>query len=201
MTMTILYDSDRPELTFRQRWASYLTLLVAVGGLLLGVIYRNNTVGATYPFINRQLGISARYPANWLLEEGGDQFVLRARDPAALPFKTTIQMSLLATGQGARPSDVLNLLDLDRARRLAAYRSLSQDTAVLPGGQRGVQMEYAYASVETNPFLQTEPITVRATDIVVLRQNQAVVITFIAESARYEEYRTYFEAFLRTLAF
>ncbi|HRE48915.1 MAG TPA: hypothetical protein PLD47_14405 [Aggregatilineales bacterium] len=199
--MSRILEQDERQLSFSQRWASYLTILVAVGGVILGVFYKNSLVGATYPFINRQVGITARYPAQWLLTEGGAEFVLRAQDPKSLPFKTTIQVALLPTGSGARPSDILNLLDIDRARRLPGYRSLAREPFTLPNGQRSIRMEYAYASVEANPFSQAEPITVRATDIVVLRENQAVVITFLTEAAKYEANRPYFEAFLRSLSF
>ncbi|GAB4554428.1 MAG: hypothetical protein OHK0023_24540 [Anaerolineae bacterium] len=189
------------ELTFNQRWASYLTIAVAIAGVVVGYIYRQNTIDATFPFINREAGITARYPARWLLEEGGANFVLRAQDPAALPFKTTLQLRLLPTGEGARPSDILDLLDLDRAARLPAYRSQTRQPVTLPNGARGQQMIYAYAYVNPNPFLQAEPITVRALDIVLLRTGQAVVITYEAEASRFERHRHYFEAFLRSLSF
>jgi hypothetical protein len=196
-----ILDSGRPELTFRQRWASYLTIIVAVLGVLAGNAVRGNVVSATFPFSNPEVGVSARYPANWLLQEGGSAFVLRARDPAALPFKTTLQVRLIPTGPGVRPGDILNLLDLDRARRLPAYRSLSREPVTLPDGQRGTRMVYAYAYVESDPFLQAEPITVRAMDIVVLRTNQAVVITYESEAASFERNRHYFESFLGGLVF
>jgi hypothetical protein len=201
--MTRIIDSDSPpELTFRQRWASYLTLLVALFGILGGMLARSNVVNATYPFSKPEVGILARYPAQWLLEEGSTTaFVFRATDPASTPFKTSLQITLIPTGTGARPADILYLLDMDRAARLAAYRSLERIQVDLPGGKRGTQMTYAYASVGTDPFLQTEPITVRAVDIVVLRSGQAVVITYESAADSFEHNYHYFDAFLRSLSF
>ncbi|MFN7209144.1 MAG: hypothetical protein ACK4P1_01970, partial [Aggregatilineales bacterium] len=147
-------------LTLRQRLANYLVIGAALLAIGYGFIYRDNLLSATFPFVNREAGITARYPARWPLEEGGARFVLRAQDPAALPFKTTIQLQLIPIGDGARPADILDLLDIDRAARLPAYRSLSRSPANLPGGQRGQQMIYAYAYIDPNPFLQAEPITV-----------------------------------------
>lgn len=201
MSFRITESRGGSGLTFRQRWATYLTLAVAMLGILAGVLYRANTIGATYPFINREVGITARYPARWLLEESPPDFVLRARDPGALPFKTTLQVTLVPTGAGARPADILNLLDMDRASRLPAYRSLGRVPITLVGGGRGQQMTYAFAYVEPNPFLQTEPVTVRAVDIVVLRPGQAVVISYQAAAAEFERQRHYFDDFLRTLAY
>ncbi|MCE7948440.1 MAG: hypothetical protein DYG88_13535 [Chloroflexi bacterium CFX4] len=188
-------------LSIRQRLASYLVIVAALVAVLYGFNYREGIVSATFPFINREAGITARYPARWLLEEGGSRFVLRAQDPAALPFKTTIRLQLIPIGSGARPADILDLLDVDRASRLPAYRSLSRTPTTLPGGQRGQQMIYAYAFIDPNPFLQAEPITVRALDLVVLRAGQAVVITYEAKSDVFEKHQHYFDAFLRSLTF
>ncbi|MDW8299704.1 MAG: hypothetical protein RML95_10240 [Anaerolineae bacterium] len=194
-------DSYTAPLSVRQRLANYLVIAAAFLAVGYGFIYRNSILSATFPFVNREAGITARYPARWLLEEGGTRFVLRAQDPAALPFKTTIQLQLIPIGNGARPADILDLLDIDRAARLPAYRSLSRTPTVLPNGQRGQQMIYAYAYLDPNPFLQAEPIAVRALDLVVLRPGQAVVITYEAKADVFEKHKHYFDAFLRSLTF
>jgi hypothetical protein len=191
---------DRPELTLRQRWNSYLAILIAVVGVILGFVYRANIVDATYPFINRQVGITARYPARWLLEERDSRVVFRAVDPTARPFKTALQITLIPIGEGATAAGILNLLNMDRAARLPAYRSFIPEDADV-GGQRGTQMFYAYASVGADPFLDDLPITVRAIDIVLLRPGQAVVITYEDDANAFERNRHYFEAFLRSIAF
>lgn len=193
--------SDDTSLSLRQRTANYLVISVALAAVIYGFIYRDNLISATFPFVNREAGISARYPARWLLDESDSRFVLRAQDPAALPFKTTIRLQLIPIGSGARPADILDLLDIDRAARLPAYRSLSRTPTTLPGGQRGQQMIYAYAYIDPNPFLQAEPITVRALDLVVLRTGQAVVITYEAKADVFEKHKHYFDAFLRSLTF
>ena len=62
-------------------------------------------------------------------------------------------------------------------------------------------MAYAYAYTESNPILQTIPITVLAVDVVVLRSNQAIIITYRADAQSFERNRHYFDAFLRSLEF
>lgn len=191
---------ERPDLTLRQRWNGYLAILIAVSGVIAAFLYRANVINATYPFINRQVGITARYPARWLLEERDNRVVFRAEDPTARPFKTALQITLIPVGQGATAAGILDLLNMDRAARLPAYRSfIPEETAV--GGQRATQMFYAYAAVGTDPFAQDEPITVRAIDIVLLRPGQAVVISYEADAASFERNRHYFEAFLRSISF
>ena len=196
----VLFTEPDEPLNRRQRWAGYLTVAVVLGGVVAGFSYRSNVIDAVFPFINREVGVRALYPARWLLEEGGTRFVLRATDPGALPYKTALQLRLIPIGEGARPAEILDLLDVDRAGRLPAYRSLGRSPITL-GGLPGLQMTYAFAYTEPNPFLNTEPVTVRAVDIVVLRPGQAVVITYEAEAAAFERHRHYFTAFVRSLQF
>ncbi len=196
----VLY-SERAALNVRQRWASILTILVALGGLLLGYLLRVSMIEATLRFENKQFGIAASYPDGWLLEENQGNIVFRVQDPAALPFKTSLQVALIPIGADARPTDILNRLNIERANRFPAYRSLERVPTTLPNGAQGVQMSYAYAAVETNPFLQSEPIAVRAVDVVVLRGAQAIVISFESDAQSFERNRRYFDAFLRSLQF
>lgn len=199
--MRVIEFADQSELTFRQRWGSYLAIFVVVAGVLAGFLYRSNIVNATFPFVKPEVGITARYPANWLLEEGPTPIVFRATDPSASPFKTTLQVQLVPTGPGTTAAYILNQLDMDRSARLPAYRSLDRQPVVLTGAQRGTQMIYAYAAVGANPFLQDEPVTVRAIDLVVLRPGQAIVISYQADAASFEKNRHYFDDFLRSLSF
>ncbi len=189
------------ELNFRQRWASYLTIAVAIAGVLGGLLLRSNIVNATARFENKQTGIAVRYPVDWLLEQGQDDFVIRAQDPAAIPFKTTLQIALMPIGEGARVAYILDLLNINRAASLPAYRPLEIAPIMLPNGAQGTQMTYAYVASEANPFLQTVPIVVRAVDVVVIRSSQAVIITYQADSQSFERDRHYFDTFLRTLEF
>src|SRR5664279_2447288 len=81
----INYLNPEPiELSLRQRWASYLTILVALGGLGSGLLLRNQSLDATNRYENQTVGIVARYPANWLLEESQDptraDFVFQVQD-------------------------------------------------------------------------------------------------------------------------
>jgi hypothetical protein len=202
-TLVETFGDERPALNFRQRWGSYLAIAFAALAVLAGALFRANSLGAVATYTNPEAGIEARYPAAWLLTEGGEggEFVFRAQDSGARPYKTLLQLRLIPTGPGVRPGDVLNLLDLDRAGHLAAYRSLMRSPVSLPDGRRGTRMTYSYAYINPDPFLQAEPVTVRAVDVVVLRPAQAVVITFESDAAVFEENVVHFEAFLNSLVF
>lgn len=197
--MINIVQSD--ELTFRQRWASYLTIIVALTALALGFALRSRALNATTRYENRQAGIAASYPQNWLLDEGSGSMVLRVQDPAAIPFKTTLEIALLPVGPDAHPADIPDLLNMTRARTLATYRPLEIVPVRLANGQQGLQMQYAYVASEENPFLQSVPIVVRAVDIIVLRSNQALIITYRADAQSFEQNRHYYDNFLRSLEF
>jgi hypothetical protein len=197
-----ILNPELSELNFRQRWASYLTIIVALAGLIGGALERSHIIDATLDFEDKQAGIHVRYPENWLLEQSQGDFVLRVQDPAAAPFKTMMQITLQPIGSGTRSAlDVLNPLSISRAGSLPAFRTLNSGPLTLPNGAQATQMAYAYAYTESNPALQTVPITVLAVDVVVLRSNQAIIITYRADAQSFERNRHYFDAFLRTLEF
>src|SRR5262249_53398937 len=141
--MIEIISSELTALNFRQRWASYLTIVVAVGALLSGILLRSSIVDASVRFENKQAGIAVRYPVNWLLDENREDYVVRVQDPAAIPFKTTLQISIVPIGQGARSAlDVLNPLNISRATSLPSYRTLEITPITLPNGSSATQMTY-----------------------------------------------------------
>ena len=190
-------------LNFRQRWATLFTIVLTGLAMLGGVILRASVIGATQAFIDRAAGISARYPAGWLIERGtsGSQFVFRTEDPAALPFKTTLGVSILPIGPNATVYDVAQLLTVQRAQTLAAYRSLGTDVYVLPNGTSATRIQYAYAAIDPNPFLNAVPVVVRAEDIIILSHSQAIIASYLSESRAFTDNEHYFISFLRGLIY
>ena len=200
--MTEILSRGPGELNIRQRWASYLTILVAVAGLIGAVGLRSQIEGATALYENKKAGISAEYPADWLFEQEQAGFLFRAQDPAAVPFKTSLQIEILTVGPEASPSEVLNLLNMDRAAQLAAYRQLDTVPIFAPNilsDQPPVQMRYAFVENEPNPFLQAVPIVVEGIDVVILRNSQAIIVTYRADSGSFERNRAFFDNFFGSL--
>ncbi|MBX3081854.1 MAG: hypothetical protein KF716_09500 [Anaerolineae bacterium] len=189
------------ELTSAQRWGTYFCVLLTLGMIVMGFVLRGNILNATRRFESPEVGIAVRYPATWLIEQGTRPIIFRVTDPAAIPFKTTITVSVISRGATSSAEEVLRDLSLKRSSQIAPYKSLGIETIQLRNGTTARQQTYAYASVENNPFLQSEPIIVRAVDVIILRGSQAVVITFETDGQSFERNQHYFEAFLASLEF
>ncbi len=202
--MINLHESPPAELNFHQRWASYLTILAALVGLVGGAFLHSRNLNATQLFENKEAGISAQYPTNWLLQQGKTSggaldYVFRAQDPSGIPFKTTLQVSLIPVGPQARAADIPDLLNMTRATAYAAYRPLAIVPVALSKDVQGIQMTYAFVSSETNQFLQSVPIVVEAEDVIVLHSSRAVIITYKADSQSFDRDHHYFDSFLTSL--
>ncbi len=194
---------DELGLTFRQRWATYFTIALTIAALVGGALLRANVENATLPFSDKKTGIAVRYPAAWLLERGipGSDFVVRAQDTAAMPFKTTLSVSILPFGPNATVSDVTLFLAVKRAQSLSSYRSLGSSLMTLPNGVQATQLRYAYAASESNPFLSSVPMVISASDVIVLTKGQAIIVTYLADAQTFDRNQHYFTEFLRRLEF
>jgi hypothetical protein len=184
----------------RQRIATWLAFLATLTALAAGAILRNNIEGTTVGFIDSKAGITLRYPINWLLSRGDvkTDYIMRVEDPASLPFKTTLQISLLTTGPDATINDITELLNIRRAAQLSSYKSL-EITPTTFLGRSATQMTYAYASTDTNPSLKSLPVIVRGLDIITVSRGQTYVITFLSDATSYEQNLRYLDLFTRRL--
>ena len=190
-------------ITFRQRWATFLTIGLTGTALLGGLLLRSSVEGATQLFVDSATGIAARYPDGWLLERGApdSDFVFRVEDPTALSFKTTLSVAIEPVGPNATVYDVAELLTLKQAQTLAAYHYLGLAPTQLPNGTAATQLNYVYASSAADPFLASIPVVVRADDVIVLSHGQAIIVSYQADAQSYDANQRYFTAFLRTLSF
>lgn len=195
----ILFQDEHQPLTFTQRWNSYLAIVVAVVLCFIGLTLRNSTLNATQTFENLEAGIRAQIPSGWLVDTGSEEYILLAEDPAALPFKTQLQISVLTVGPDATPRNVIDLLDIQRATRLPAYRVIQRTDTTLRDGSPAIRMRYAYTQDERNPFLESLPVVVEGVDVVVLRRSQAVIVTYREERSAFDDHLYRFENLLQTL--
>jgi hypothetical protein len=199
--MIEIIGNQPSELNFRQRWASYLTIAMLMLSLLIGNLIRQRVVNATSFYQNATNGISARYPASWLLTEAdlNENVVFRVEDSAAYPFKTLMQVSQRISGPDERATDVRDRLNISRASQFFAYRALDATAITLPDGSPALKMNYAFVQNESNPFLQSVPIVVRGTDVIVIQNRQVLIVSFRSEAETYDQNYHYFDAFLRSL--
>jgi hypothetical protein len=195
--MSEFIETSAP-LSFTQRWNTYLALALAAAVLFVGLTLRSNTLSATQTFENLEAGVRAQVPNGWLLDTESDEYVFRAQDPNALPFKTTLQVSVLTIGTDATPNLVLDLLNLERAPRLSNYTEISRRDETLRGDP-AKRMIYTYVDYERNPFQASVPVVVEGVDVVVLRRGQAIIITYREESAAFNQNLYRFENLLQTV--
>lgn len=191
-------DEQQRGLSRSQILNSATIALVAVIMLGLGWLMRNSALSATVVFADDLSGIRAQIPQNWLITTDDPAFVLKAEDAGAIPFKTILSVSVLPVGAEATPRNVVDTLTLQRAGQLASYRVLSIEPLAL-GEDPAIEMNYAYVQTEPNPFLNAVPLVVQGRDVVVIRQNQAIIITYREERGKFDLNEARFDNFLANL--
>ena len=199
MNRSVFYTEERPALTFHQRWNGYLSIALAAIVLALGVTMRDSVLNATITVEDLEAGVRAQIPQGWLLDRSSSDYVFRAIDPDALPFKTLLQVSVLPVGPDATPANVLHQIEIDRPQRFPAYRVISRRNITLRDGSPAIRLTYAYVESERNPALEALPIVVEGVDVVVLRRTQAVIVSYREERANFENNLYRFENLLNTL--
>lgn len=185
------------EITLRQRWSHYFTLLFGVAAVVLALNLRDTAQNITRSYSNIQAGIRASYPQNWVIDQPPG-FVFRVRDMARAGYKTTIQIALRPISLATSARNLIDILTLDRSQTLAAYSILSR-TPFIFNEAEVTALQYTFVSSGESPFLETLPIVVRGLDILILRGSQAVIISFLADAADYETQLPIFERFLADL--
>lgn len=186
-------------MTFNQRWADYLTLVAGVLMLTGGVIFRDRLLNAQFFYQDVVSGVSAFYPAQWLLDTDGD-YIFRVRDTQTKGFKTTMQVSSLPASDETTARTIADRIALSRAQTLTDFRILSTTNTTFRDTEAQLIL-YTFVSRELNPFLEDIPSVVLAQDIIVRQRNRAFVLTFRAEASRYEALYPLFSRFLASLEF
>jgi hypothetical protein len=191
---------EDPQLRRRIVFNSLLAIVLSLALLGWGWLQRTNAINATVFYEDERSGLRAQIPLNWILSQGVDDTVFRVENPQARPFKTTIQVSVQAVGDDAVPRNIVDQLKLQGPVRLTGYTSRGEEIFRL-GEDEAVRIEYAYIQVELNPFLEAVPIVILGEDVVVLRDNQAIIITYREAEVNFERHRFYFENFLTSLEY
>ncbi len=189
-----------PDFLRRLEINHILIFVVAAALLGLGLLMRQNTLNATFPFKDEINGISAQLPTGWLLDTTSSDYVFRAIDPGGRPFKTTLQVSILTVGREATPRNVVDLIEVQGPLQLPEYQVYSSESTRL-GDDQATELIYAYVDTESNPFLETQPIVVQGIDLVVKRGNQAIVFTYRDAQQSFEANRFYFSNFLNSVEY
>lgn len=188
-------------LTRLQRWSHYLTLLVCTMGFIYGLNMRQSILGATIPYSNIQAGIDVRYPANWLIDENGQDYIFRVRDMTRLGYKTTLQIDVRPVGPTSSAEVILNSLALQRSTRLSQYRTLLLSSGRQLNERESVEMTYSFTTTEADATLESLPNVVLGRDVLVILRGQAVIISFRADARTFDNDLAVFDRFLNSLEF
>lgn len=200
--MTLIEFSDKPDdLNLRQRWANFLTLLAAALLLVGGLAFRNGMLNAVVSYSNTRAGISAAYPAGWLLDASSNAYVFRIRNMAKPRYKTTLQVAVRPIGGGASPTSVADSLTRERARSLIAYSASAPTPFTLNDDANAISQSYTFVDQLASPFLQSAPSVVRGIDVITIRRGQAIIVTYRAPIDEFEDDYSRFEAFLDSLEY
>jgi hypothetical protein len=188
-------------LTPAQRLANLVTLSFIMASLFIGFNIREGALNATTQYVNNRIGISAQYPQNWLRDENGEDFIFRVRDVAAVGFATTLQINVVPISPNTRVRNIRDLLTLRRAQSLAAYDVINETNVQLDSDTPATRVTYTYVTTDLDPFLQSIPVAVEGVDIIAIKRDQVIVITFLSDAALFEQNLMIFERFLASLEF
>jgi hypothetical protein len=183
-----------------QRAAHYISVGFILLSIGIAANLRDSILNAVSAYTNIRAGISATYPQNWLLDNT-PQALFRVRDVAHLGFQTTIQISLQPVSETTTLRALRDALTLERAQLLDGYDVIEVTPVFLSDETPALEVGYTYVALDTDPFLQGIPIAVQGLDMIAIRRDQAIVITFLSDASRYEQNLPTFQRFLANLQF
>ncbi|MCY4064537.1 MAG: hypothetical protein OXG53_19395 [Chloroflexi bacterium] len=192
--------SPAVQITARQRWSIAITYILIVAGLALGFNQRESTLNLASEYNNLEAGISAKYPARWLLEETGS-FIFRVRDMAHRGFNTVIEVSAAPVGRDTSERNVFDQLTLQRSQVLTDYTVLGYDDYLLADDALAVSMSYSFVARDSSPFLEGVSSIVNGLDILTIRRGQALVVSFRADAEIYQRELETLRWFIQHLEF
>lgn len=184
----------------RQRWSIALGYLLIFVGLLVGLNQRDTYLNQTSEYSNIEAGITASYPARWLLDESPGN-IFRVRDMSHRGFNTVIEVSSLPAGQDSAERNLLDRLSLQRAQILIDYTVLGYDIYRLPDETQAITMSYSFVSRDASPFLEGVSSIVNGLDILTVRRGQAIVISLRADATIFPRELETLATFLENLQF
>jgi hypothetical protein len=201
MATIVEVGREQQQGSIRQRYSHYFVLIYCLLSAIIALNLRTSIVDATVAYSDVQAGVRAAYPQTWAIDTEGD-YVFRVRDLARIGYKTTIQVDVRPVSFNTTTRNVLDALSLDRAQTLTAYRILDIDESfTLPDGRTATAMIYTFVDVPSAPILQTVPAVIEGLDIIVIQQGQAVIVSYLADAAAFEDERPIFDRFLLALEF
>ncbi len=186
----------------RDRWSDGAVILLVGVALTLGLVLRELTLFRTTPFSLSQAGIAGRRPAAWVRETGDDP-LLRLRDARSGAFDTVMELRSRPLAADGELIMALDMLALERAGQVTAYRTLSTDQ-VLIEGETATRRTFTYVHEDSNPYVDRLPVVVRGVDLALRgsrHEGRVIIVTLLAGAENFNDHHRYFRAFAESLEF
>lgn len=175
-----------PRRLLRAEEPEWLVWLMVLGMLLVGLLVRSTVQQRAEPF--NGAGVMLGYPGAWSAQPR-EGYALYASDPLAGPVAppslSVREVPLSELGRNlTNLSEVALAWNARQARELDNFRALSS-TPHEVDGQAAIRSEYAYVVSPAGATLP--PVVLRAEDLLLLRGETLLIITFAAESGAWGE--------------
>ncbi len=186
------------KLSLGDRYAEIAVIVLTLVALLAGWFYMGGVESRTRPF--EAGGIRASVPSGWIQSEPQGNVLVHARQRASAGFQTEYSITQYPLPAESGLSEIVNLLTLDYGQGLTAFRVLGQQ-AVIVGGRDAYEVTYAYVESDPNISHVDLPVVVRGLDYIFLNGGQAIIVTYRASEADYQDGLAAFFRFLHSIQF
>jgi hypothetical protein len=180
------------------RYAEISALAVTLVALALGWMLMNNVQSRTVTF--EQDGVTAYVPAGWRTSQAQGDDLIRAADLSARGFATTYSVRALPVAADAGLEDTASLITLSAGQKLSAYRVLESEQVTI-NGRAAYKITYAYVEADSDVTHVELPTVVRGVDYVFISGGRAIVVSYRASEANFNDDFARFRQFVLSLKF
>lgn len=173
------------------RLIDFAVIVTFLFALFLGFGIRNNAANASRTIELGEGLPTIRVPSNWISGTPEDMLLqaTNPRSPSVFNSQLTVTTRPLAPGEDVVAARTA--VGLQRTRSLLRYRELDA-VPVTVNGREGILVTYAYVADPTREQgAVAPPVVVQAQDLIfVSGENQAMIVTYAADAATWDEEET-----------
>ncbi len=186
------------KVSLGDRYAEVAVVIVTIVAVLAGLLVRDNAISRSVPF--ELAGVQAAAPAGWIQSAPEGDVLLNVRERNTFAYQTNYAISKLLLSADSGQLEVASFGTLEQAQTLNSYRLLDQRTVTI-GGREAYEVQYVF--VESNPNVTHAdlPVVVLGVDYYFTTADGAVVVSYRASQANFENGLARFHLFLESVQF
>ena len=186
------------KVSLGDRYAEAAVVVVTILALLAGFLLKDNVTSRSLPF--ELAGIQAAAPAGWIQSAPEGDVILKVRERNTLAYQTNYAISNVLLSADSGQLEVVSLTNLQNAQTLNSFRVLDERTVTI-GGREAYEVHYVF--VESNPNVTHAdlPVIVLGVDYYFNTADGAVVVSYRAAQANFENGLARFHLFLESVQF